>query len=436
MLRHRITRLVVAMTAAVVVAFVLPLGALVKVMAEDQAVAGAKDRANNIATVVAGVGDERRLRGVLEPLLLQPSIHTCVSLSSGQVVGETEDSDDAERVVPLINQARSESRSMTERHDDGADVMVPVLLPTGTVVVHSAVHFAAVRDGVMQAWLFLAGLTIVLIGLSVVVARAIAVRIATPVTNMAGVAHQLREGDLDARADTSGPHEIAGLGVALNRLAERISELLASEREAAADLSHRLRTPVTALRLDTDLITDEVVQTRLRNHVDEIHRAIDAVVAEARRTSRDAMGSHCDVMAVVAERGAFWQPLAEDQGRTLTVALGADQDRAHVPLSRHDLTDIVDNLVDNVFAHTPEGAPMRISARRSDRVVTLTVEDGGPGLGVNPRIVRGRSGSGSTGLGLDIVSRVTEAAHGTLTLGRSTLGGLAVTVTLPLLDLT
>ena len=110
MLRHRITRLVVAMTAAVVVAFVLPLGALVKVMAEDQAVAGAKDRANNIATVVAGVGDERRLRGVLEPLLLQPSIHTCVSLSSGQVVGETEDSDDAERVVPLINQARSESR--------------------------------------------------------------------------------------------------------------------------------------------------------------------------------------------------------------------------------------------------------------------------------------------------------------------------------------
>ena len=96
----------------------------------------------------------------------------------------------------------------------------------------------------------------------------------------------------------------------------------------------------------------------------------------------------------------------------------------------------MDNLVDNVFAHTPEGAPMRISARRSDRVVTLTVEDGGPGLGVNPRIVRGRSGSGSTGLGLDIVSRVTEAAHGTLTLGRSTLGGLAVTVTLPLLDLT
>ena len=51
MLRHRITRLVVAMTAAVVVAFVLPLGALVKVMAEDQAVAGAKDRANNLSLI-------------------------------------------------------------------------------------------------------------------------------------------------------------------------------------------------------------------------------------------------------------------------------------------------------------------------------------------------------------------------------------------------
>ena len=454
MLRHRITRLVVAMTAAVVVAFVLPLGALVKVMAEDQAVAAARDRANNIATIVAGVGEVESLPRVLDPVVDQPPVHTCVSLPNGRVIGPAEDPDDAERVGPLVAQAGSQARSLTVRHDDGADVTVPVLLADGTVVVHSSVHFAAVRRGVLEAWLFLATLTVILVGLSVIVARAIADRIATPVTEMAGVAHRLREGELDARADTSGAHEIAGLGVALNRLAERISELLASEREAAADLSHRLRTPVTALRLDTDLVTDDAVRARLRDHVDDLHRAIDTVVTDARRTSREAMGGQCDLVAVVAERAAFWRPLAEDQGRGMTAALPPGP--VLVPLSAHDVQDVVDNLIDNVFAHTPEGAPVRIGVHRDPADgravggagnsgptgslaasvgpagrVTLVIEDGGPGLGRAELIARGRSGSGSSGLGLAIVARIVESVSGDLVVGPSELGGLAITMQIP-----
>ena len=73
---------------------------------------------------------------------------------------------------------------------------------------------------------------------------------------VAQTAHRLREGDLTARAPVSGTEETVELAQALNGLAERTTELLASERASVADLSHRLRTPVTALRLDSEAVTD------------------------------------------------------------------------------------------------------------------------------------------------------------------------------------
>ena len=197
---------------------------------------------------------------------------------------------------------------------------------------------------------------------------------------------------------------------------------------------------MTALRLDTDLVADETVRTRLRDHVDDLHRAIDTVVTDARRTSREAMGGQCDLASVVAERAAFWRPLAEDQGRGMTVVL--PRASVMVPLSAHDVQDVVDNLIDNVFAHTPEGAPIRIEVDSRAALpqpgtggqggaVTLVVEDGGPGLSRAELLDRGRSGSGSTGLGLAIVARIVESVGGHYAVGRSALGGLAVTMRLP-----
>ncbi|MBK8729797.1 MAG: HAMP domain-containing protein [Tetrasphaera sp.] len=74
----------------------------------------------------------------------------------------------------------------------------------------------------------------------------------TPVTAVAATAHRLREGELTPRARVGGPPETAELATAFNALAERIGvDLLDAERERVADLGHRLRTPVTALRLDS-----------------------------------------------------------------------------------------------------------------------------------------------------------------------------------------
>jgi len=208
----------------------------------------------------------------------------------------------------------------------------------------------------------------------------------------------------------------------LNRLAERISELLVAERTAVGDLSHRLRTPVTALRIDVDGVADPELAERMRHHVANLQRSIDAVVKDARRPLRHEMGVSCDAVEVVRDRVHFWQVLAEDQGRELTVAISDPP--LPVPLDPVDLADMVDVLIDNVFAHTPEGTAFRVSLAPDAESVVLTVSDrGGP---VGEPATEGR-----TGLGLQIVRRTAAAADGTVTIHTRPGVGTVATVRLP-----
>ncbi|MBK8729796.1 MAG: sensor histidine kinase [Tetrasphaera sp.] len=77
-----------------------------------------------------------------------------------------------------------------------------------------------------------------------------------------------------------------------------------------------------------------------------------------------------------------------------------------------DLTEALDCLIDNAFAYTSEGVALQVEVLVDDGWVVLTVEDGGPGA-PEDAAERGRSGSGSSGLGLSIVRRVVEGAGGT-----------------------
>ena len=89
----------------------------------------------------------------------------------------------------------------------------------------------------------------------------------------------------------------------------------------------------------------------------------------------------------------------------------------------------MDILLENVFAHTPEGAALAIRlSRRAGGGAWLVVADDGPGFPHAGLTERGRSNGGSTGLGLDIAQRIAEASGGTLTIGQSASGGGSVTV--------
>jgi signal transduction histidine kinase len=100
-------------------------------------------------------------------------------------------------------------------------------------------------------------------------------------------------------------------------------------------------------------------------------------------------------------------------------------------LDSAELSDVVDVLIDNVFAHTEEGVPLEVwVVPRADGAVVITVEDGGTGLPQADIVSRGSSGAGSTGLGMDIARRAANASGGSLELGRSRLGGALIRVVL------
>ena len=108
------------------------------------------------------------------------------------------------------------------------------------------------------------------------------------------------------------------------------------------------------------VVEDPDVAERLRGHVTQLERTVDAIVHDARRPSRSTQMAtpSCDVGRVVGERVAFWSALAEDQGRPLRLALPDRPLRAR--LDAADLADVVDVLIDNVFADTDDGVAVGI----------------------------------------------------------------------------
>ncbi|NUT37275.1 MAG: HAMP domain-containing histidine kinase [Hamadaea sp.] len=222
------------------------------------------------------------------------------------------------------------------------------------------------------------------------------------------------------------------LGASLiSATAEHVTVVADAERELAADLSHRLRTPLTALRLDADSLPHGAARERMQDAIEALETEIGAIIVEARRSIADRAGDATDLVEVVADRLAFWVVLAEDHGRPWEVVGGDEPVYVDVPAA--DLIGAVDALIGNVFQHTPQGAPFRISVGPHG----LVVEDGGAGIAdVAAALRRGASGAGSTGLGLDIVRRVATLAGGGLVVGESArehggLGGARVALTLP-----
>jgi signal transduction histidine kinase len=199
-----------------------------------------------------------------------------------------------------------------------------------------------------------------------------------------------------------------------------------AERELAADLSHRLRTPLTALRLDADSLPDGPARERMRGAILALDNEIDAIIVAARRSVADRADDYTDLVEVVADRLAFWAVLAEDHGRPWEVVGGDAPVYVDVPAS--DLIGAVDALIGNVFQHTAQGVAFRLTVGPHG----LVVEDAGEGIAdAQAALLRGSSGAGSTGLGLSIVHRVAALAGGAVYVGRSdSLGGARVALAL------
>ena len=215
----------------------------------------------------------------------------------------------------------------------GVEVLVAVAgLPGGTAVIRSFVPDAVLRHGVTRAWLLLLGVGALACWCSAWPwPTSWPGRLVRPLTALARAADRLAGGDLSARATVAGPPEVRRVGTGLNRLAARIGELLAHERETVADLSHRLRTPLTALRIDAESLRDDAERAQLLSDVDRdgAHGQRDHPRGPAAGAATAPGGVRRG--RVVAERAAFWRPLAEDQDRAMTVELAAGRCRSGCP---------------------------------------------------------------------------------------------------------
>jgi signal transduction histidine kinase len=427
-MRRLLVRYGLAMTSVVLVAFLVPLGLLARSLAQDAALDRARQDAQSVA-VFAGGSTEDRTRLEAEVLRVNGGVdgtgrRTTVFLPDGAVVGEAGEPTAATELASL-------GRAFVARADGGMEVVLPVAGASGTSVVRTFVPDAELSRGVARAWAVLLAVGAVLLAGTALAGDRLAARLSRSVLDLSGVADRLGAGDLAARVEPSGPPEVASVGRVLNGLGARVARLLAAERELVADLSHRLRTPMTALRLDVELLADPRERARLTDHVDELVRAVDTVVRSARDPERETPAAVCDAAGVVRDRARFWGVLAVEQGRPLHT----DVPESPVPIALPDgeLGAALDVLVDNVFSHTPTGTGFTLSVDGGGAPggpVRIEVADDGPGF--DPRLVeRGRSGAGSTGLGLDVARRAAQDAGGRLVVEARDGGGVRVVLEVP-----
>ena len=424
-MRRWLSLYALSITSIVILAFLVPLAVLIRDLAADRAMSAAEREAQTVARFAATInGDADSVATFAATLEASPN--TSVRLSDGSVVGAELPS------VVDVTAALERGQAYQQGVENGRAVVVPVLRANaGPWVVVIGVPSAALTQNVASAWAVLALLGVGLIGLAFIVADRMGRAVVTPMNDLVEATHRLGRGELAAAVEPSGPSELAEVGSAFNALTGRVSLLMDRERETAADLSHRLRTPLTALKLDIEALGQTADVTRLQRDVDDLERVVAHVISEARRSVRDGAGTSADLAAAVESRAAYWGSLAEDQEREWS--LEVQPARYNVAGNGADLEAMLDAILGNIFAHTPAGAGYRIElSAASGGIAKLVIADEGPGISDASLLERGVSGGASTGLGADIVRRTAETAGGAAHWERSAGAGTVVRVLMPL----
>lgn len=420
-MRGRLTLLSLATTLLVVVSFVLPLALLVRRQAADAAKVSAESDAQSVASLAALALAFNDDPAAIAATVGEVPDGTIVLLDGEPILGRPHEGQGT-----LAAEANETRATVAGEVPGGWEVALPVIGSSDVVVVDSFVTDEALFDGVPTAWILLAALASLLVGIAVWVADRLGQSLTRPVEDLARSARELAAGNLETRVAPQDPVELRQMGEAFNHLADRLDQLLAAERESAADLSHRLRTPLTSLRLQAEGLGDPAERAAIMEQADRLEHATSQVI-ELARAPRQAVVGECDLDDVVRKRAAFWSVLAEEQGRELSVELTSSGKAA---LAEDQIEVLVDTLIGNVFAHTPPGTGFEIRTGSDRGTSWLEVADEGPGFGNKDQPVRGRSGAGSTGLGLDIVVKIAETVGGDLEIDDRPGGGAVVRVIL------
>jgi signal transduction histidine kinase len=320
----------------------------------------------------------------------------------------------------------------------GYDILVSAV-PIGSGgqtigAVRLSYPMAEVQASIHRAWWVLGVTGLVVFAIGMTLAWGLARWIARPVRVAAGVARRIAGGDLVARVPEDGPDEVRELARDLNEMTARVADRARADRAFAANASHQLRTPLTALRLSLEealVGSDPRAEARYAlEQVDRLDATVEALIGLGRRREDEGPSEPVDVAALAASVAA-----ALGVGDQLEIH-GDGRALAHSARVREVLVNLVDNA-----ARFSRGRIRVTIATAGDRL-TVSVEDDGPGVpdeerdAVFDRFARGRNAVGSgSGLGLALARELAAADGGSIDLTRSDLGGARFDLSYPLVEL-
>ncbi|SDY71955.1 Signal transduction histidine kinase [Amycolatopsis xylanica] len=262
------------------------------------------------------------------------------------------------------------------------------------------------------------------VGTGTVVATVTARKLAKPLRHVAERAAKLGGGDFRPDPSRYGVGELDMVAEALDTSGTALAQIVQRERQLVGDVSHQLRSRLTALQLRLEPLTvhpdpDVVDESRAaQEQADRLAEALEELLAAARAAS-EVGAEPVELAAAMPEICQEWRQLLRAEGRNLRVRV-ADGLMARVTPGR--LREVIGVLLDNALRHG--AGTVTIAARRGDAEGTVVVEVSDTGLGVPDELAphvfeRGFSGGGSTGVGLALARALVEADGGRLELSSS-----------------
>lgn len=239
------------------------------------------------------------------------------------------------------------------------------------------------------------------------------------------------------------PTEVLPLVNNLNRLFERVAELIANERRFTADASHELRTPLAALKIQAQVARASASDAERAHALDNVIAGCDRAthlvqqLLTLARLDPDEPGSKaesCDLKALASSAVAELAQFAWSKKVEIDLAEGAAVEvMGHAGL----IAILLRNLIDNAIRYSPAGGSVHVRAGSDGAAASITVTDQGPGIPADERSKVGQrfyrilgTDEFGSGLGLSIVKRIAELHDASLGLGDGEQGkGLSVTVT-------
>ncbi|MEX2481322.1 MAG: ATP-binding protein [Gammaproteobacteria bacterium] len=299
-----------------------------------------------------------------------------------------------------------------------------------------------------QLYMMLIGSAVAAV-LSLLCAWWLARRLVRPVRAIGSAAHELAAGRFDTRLPGLGGDEIGQLADDFNVLARTLAENETARRRWVADISHELRTPLAILHGEIEAVQDgirpldERLLQSLACETQRMQQLIDDLYQLA-RADIGAMEYTFERVALAPLAAATLQRFAhrfDEAGLALTQTLDAE---LTVMADRARLTQLLENLCENCCRYVNSPGQIAISLQRRGGDAVLVVADSGPGVAPEElerlfeplhRTEGSRSRRfGGAGLGLALCQRIAHAHGGRITATQSALGGLALTLTIPLTE--